>query len=1104
MPDSEQVGTIHPTVYIGLGGTGKEVLLRLRRRFYERWGKPSLECTRFLWFDTDSRDVWAKGEEMRQMDLELKFEDGREAVSLLTGKVGEAYGRFLRSKKQFKYIHDWLHPEVDVFGADITDGAGGIRAIGRLAFFSQVTSIETKLKEAVNLVTEDVIQRTRKLLPNSIFDPQVQVYVIFSVAGGTGGGIFLDMAFMLRKLALEGLPIERIIGVMALPNVYFMDTLDERAHRSHGSAYSALKELEYYSRRIRAQSSEGDDESSTVDFRVEWEPGYPDRPIMGPPFGTLYVFEMFNEFPVRASDRVELFEMTSDWLLLNFLPGPFTQQKTTEFANIKPLLAGAVKNEISVGDSILSQLYSRRYAAFGMSKIEVPIESVREACACRLASRLLEYWNRPPSNPDIRGTLEKQVRGRFDAEGLEALYGTDWRNKIDMELGALLPEAQQLPTDEGGDESPLVKFIQDLPEKLQATERKLFSDVGPGPGQWGDVVQIIRNKTRNMTPSVVDDLRRKLDTWVTECIEREDLGINTLLADGGLLQLLLDTFKKFCKDEPSGASLRKKEALDEAGNMRTWRDYYLAELRYAVRSWGVRLLGMKGWTVEEIYSRFRQVAFRWAYNLAGATLAREAAVIAEEGMLYLTKQRQQQLRDFREATENVADRLRNLEKEYLDPSRSSLSVTIFDASKDFDKFYVLKYDPQRRVHQEVKIEGEQGQHKLFLGKTLGAGSTLLSLVDSFGKLGEKGLEKLLQDYTTRLFKDAFQTCLHGEDEEHRRNCGRLLKVLEHEYFKTHREEIIERFVRSALPLLRRGKYVGGKAVKETKILCLGVAAQDTLNDEFVDQVRKRLQAHGFGEYGVNVQYTGDPTHVYLLIETYAFPISCSTFVTQDLHKAYYDFYKLLRGKTKFKRDEDNIPLHLCSTWEGEFDDLQPLDERAAESIHEILQILAVGPILRVIRVIPKDGHREYGYGKFEPPQVLTRELGNKRQAVEAIQADRELRQRLLKEIATRHERIKLAATATDPTSLSYYWALSYVNYRLFVPGSIEHSIVGARLADIYNYLRSNKGTELRVFGEGESSEDILKYCTEQLKIGVDWVADFPVLKSIEPLVLGRD
>ena len=46
-------GTPVPTLYVGLGGTGKDVLLRLRWWIFDKWRRPSLPFTKFLWLDTD-------------------------------------------------------------------------------------------------------------------------------------------------------------------------------------------------------------------------------------------------------------------------------------------------------------------------------------------------------------------------------------------------------------------------------------------------------------------------------------------------------------------------------------------------------------------------------------------------------------------------------------------------------------------------------------------------------------------------------------------------------------------------------------------------------------------------------------------------------------------------------------------------------------------------------------------------------------------------------------------------------------------------------------------------------------------------------------------
>jgi hypothetical protein len=52
---------IVPTLFVGLGGTGRDVLMRLRRRFFEQDGSLRSAWTRYLMMDTDSWRWWPAG-----------------------------------------------------------------------------------------------------------------------------------------------------------------------------------------------------------------------------------------------------------------------------------------------------------------------------------------------------------------------------------------------------------------------------------------------------------------------------------------------------------------------------------------------------------------------------------------------------------------------------------------------------------------------------------------------------------------------------------------------------------------------------------------------------------------------------------------------------------------------------------------------------------------------------------------------------------------------------------------------------------------------------------------------------------------------------------
>ena len=62
-----------PTLFVGLGGSGKEVLLRIRRRFFTKYRVPRLPMTRFLWLDTDAECVGIS-REPDVVDRRIEFE----------------------------------------------------------------------------------------------------------------------------------------------------------------------------------------------------------------------------------------------------------------------------------------------------------------------------------------------------------------------------------------------------------------------------------------------------------------------------------------------------------------------------------------------------------------------------------------------------------------------------------------------------------------------------------------------------------------------------------------------------------------------------------------------------------------------------------------------------------------------------------------------------------------------------------------------------------------------------------------------------------------------------------------------------------------------
>src|SRR5579875_3706062 len=144
-PTTASPKAYRPVFFVGLGGTGKEVLLRLRLRLYERFRTFDVPFCRFLWVDTDLRATGARGEDLSSALASVAF-DEHEKFGLLHGSVGKDLADIFTNPTQWPQIHEWLYPEVQRYGNEIRDGAGGVRAVGRLTFFAKYAALRQALE----------------------------------------------------------------------------------------------------------------------------------------------------------------------------------------------------------------------------------------------------------------------------------------------------------------------------------------------------------------------------------------------------------------------------------------------------------------------------------------------------------------------------------------------------------------------------------------------------------------------------------------------------------------------------------------------------------------------------------------------------------------------------------------------------------------------------------------------------------------------------------------------------------------------------------------------------------------------------------------------
>ena len=393
--------SIRPTVLIGLGGTGKEVLRRLRRMFYEKYRMVGLPVTEYLWFDTDIRNIDIMRNDTDLLDRRIDFSarekiDGRVMPQELEG--------YRNNKGMYPHIWSWFPEALDSLPSTaITQGAGQIRPCGRLAFFHHYDKLREEIERKVNRVqSAEARTETVRIFPEYDADPNdLEIVLVTSIAGGTGSGSFIDMGFLCRDL----FPNAVCTAYLVLPSV-FDGVVGGARQTTRANGFAALKELEHYMQPHFDAQSTGD--GHFTQHKFEWD-GREHR-VPAPPFSTVYLLDDSNLAGIRIADFTDVFQMISEFLLLDFEQTYFAMDKRSVRSNMEQFLAQMVRYK----SNNYVQYFPCRYASFGLSQMEINQPRLANAASHKFAQYLVDFIiaaeNKIPpgfSTADVRPHLEQ-------------------------------------------------------------------------------------------------------------------------------------------------------------------------------------------------------------------------------------------------------------------------------------------------------------------------------------------------------------------------------------------------------------------------------------------------------------------------------------------------------------------------------------------------------------------------------------------------------------------------------------------------------------------------------------------------------------------------
>ena len=1024
---------IRPTLLIGLGGTGGDVLLRVRRKFQERFGDLSrFPTVGYLYIDTD---VSAQAVTQVSHGIEEKglgFEPNERVEAMITKSNPLYVGKSL---EKFPHIAKWLDPQIPM-PENIVKGAGQIRGLSRLAFFHNFQRINERIQGLSQTITTSTSLDKVRSIGYDVSPQPVQVYVVCSIAGGTGSGMFLDMAYLVSHLIAD---TERR-AYLVFPDI-FKGKVDMPRVRANGCA--ALMELEHYNRR-----------DST--FKVRWQAGAQEFSFAYPPFQYCYLIEGQNMSGPGAPPAEEMLEIMADNIFANFSDPIFSGIKDGVRVNLEQYtsLQYNAEEQDSHGAKVYTARHTCQYYSFGIAKVGLSMDRIVNACSCKLAADIVDYWGNlsggTASLPADRTAFafERFLHPAGLVEGTHSIQGkTVKRNDIFNAMISSGSAGKTLKTDiaewsnqvsdrvNRGLNQSLYKFLKEEYDHGVFNFRNLEQD--RDPGSWGNhTKRIVQNYNQFLEGQMgkFDTLGRRLergaiDKQVSAIVNNEFFGPkNTVEILREVVRILRDDYgpamqsaRAVQEKKLQAQGLRVMGRLTEIQEIEAW-----PELDWR-RSQGLRIA--LGKFLEEVRAYFETVAVKLSLHYG--------AQACEEIRQHLSDKVVPELDGLEGNIRGFWQKFDEQRQYYAKRLPNTLVVEPYE-EKDIELIYYPGVMGDKDEARKVSIKKKAEQ---LLPELVGV-ADIAELPQAIERLGPQKFQK-------QMFES-----LRGEFKDLPQKFG-ALEVFSGRYKDAgEQKRLIQRLVEFSSAWIRPTRALEGFELLG-KMFLVGIGHPKGAGPEYtrLEEQFKNLVSTNSGDAMPIFRETSDPTLIVFYREIAGFPLCFSDTPRADLQPAY-----------------DQAPacgypfLHVDAR-RHVFDDIVPLAPDEWKPYREATRLFLLGVILGKVQVKYRvtDQEENLGLSTFRfyekaKPQSIPHELGVEKSAIGAIFGNRQTMR------STLQAEVDSALAETDPVRV-YSLCAWYIDrkYPLYSPvevlgttecnvGSTQYMILQEECDEIWRRL----------------------------------------------------
>lgn len=231
---------------IGVGSTGLAAMERAQQFYFEFTKQSSpVGNSAFLFLETDEARkpaVTSQG----KTDIKACYLTPHQITATLAGWNGK---------------YSWMPTKADVLSQH--SGAAGQPAYGRIALWAEENAVRNQITKLYGVIGGD---------------KDTNIYIVGSLTGGTGTGVFIDIAYMVRQITGN----TNIYGMFMLPDNSHVGS--ETMGTLYENAYSSLRSLDKFAKPEK-------DEKTGADYNYQCAlPGGTDISSLSAPFYNIQFF----------------------------------------------------------------------------------------------------------------------------------------------------------------------------------------------------------------------------------------------------------------------------------------------------------------------------------------------------------------------------------------------------------------------------------------------------------------------------------------------------------------------------------------------------------------------------------------------------------------------------------------------------------------------------------------------------------------------------------------------------------------------------------------------------------------------------------------------